>query len=143
LNRNLLSRVIRNEGIDAQTVEDPEEADLILALDSRMDDKRLQKTFQDTGATLYPVRKNSSSHMRRMLREVFATIEGISEEDVREAVSETEFAIQRVITENIEVSLAPRSHSLRRMQHRIAARYHLATRSVGQEPTRHLIISPH
>jgi predicted RNA-binding protein Jag len=80
--------------------------------------------------------------MRRLLRDIFATIEGISEEDVRDAVSETEYAIQRVITENIEVSLAPRSHSLRRMQHRIAARYHLETKSMGQEPSRHLVIYP-
>ncbi|MFL5811992.1 MAG: R3H domain-containing nucleic acid-binding protein [Bdellovibrionia bacterium] len=47
------------------------------------------------------------------------------------------------MSERIMVELAPRPASIRRMQHRMIARYHLESESVGTEPLRHLVIHPH
>ncbi|MEJ7654882.1 MAG: R3H domain-containing nucleic acid-binding protein [Chloroflexia bacterium] len=38
------------------------------------------------------------------------------------------------------ISLSPQTHSLRRMQHQIAERYNLMSRSSGKEPFRHLTL---
>jgi predicted RNA-binding protein Jag len=80
--------------------------------------------------------------MRRILQEVFSVVGGTDVEEVRDAVKEAEHAIRRVFSEGVEVSLAARNSSVRKLQHRIVSRYHLSAESVGSEPMRHLVIYP-
>ena len=80
--------------------------------------------------------------MRKILDDIFSAADGSETEDVRDAIRETEYAIQRVINEGVEVPLAPRTARLRRFQHRIVSRYHLEAKSEGKDPIRHLVIFP-
>jgi len=73
---------------------------------------------------------------------VINVFEGIDQEEVQEMVRETEEAIQKVLSEGVEIPLAPRSPALRRMQHRIIDGHHLAAQSSGKEPQRHLVVYP-
>jgi len=67
---------------------------------------------------------------------------GVEEDLVREAVTEAEHAIARVLADHKPVSLAPRPAALRKMQHRLVSRHHLEATSAGHEPFRHLVIYP-
>jgi stage III sporulation protein SpoIIIAA len=140
--RDLLERVLRDIGADARVVGRLENADVVLTLRSRANDPKLRKVSERTGAKVLAIKRNSSSEMRRVLRDAFLIAEGVDEDQVREAVLEAEHAIQRVLSESVVVPLAPRPPRLRKLQHRLVSRYHLETVSHGSEPQRHLIIYP-
>ncbi len=142
LSRDSLKRVIRDLGLDARAVRHPEQADMILALRSRSDDKRLQRYLMETGASLHLVKRNSTAQIRRLLQNVFFVVEGVDDRKVQEAVSEAEHAARRVLEEGIPIELAPQPPALRRVQHRVVTRYRLASVSVGSEPLRHLVVHP-
>ncbi|MFP2927815.1 R3H domain-containing nucleic acid-binding protein [Pyxidicoccus sp. 3LG] len=88
------------------------------------------------------MKRNSSAELRRVLRAAFNVVEGVDEDQVREAVAEVEHAIERVLSEGVSVPLAPRPPRLRKLQHRLVSRYHLEAVSQGSEPLRHLTIYP-
>jgi stage III sporulation protein SpoIIIAA len=142
VSRDLLDRVLRELKVDARVVGRLESADLILTLRSRANDPKMRRTVERTGARVEVVKRNSSAELRRVLRGAFMLLEGVDEEQVREAVAEAEHAIQRVLSEGVTVPLAPRPPRLRKLQHRLVSRYHLETVSQGSEPVRHLVIYP-
>jgi stage III sporulation protein SpoIIIAA len=142
LSRDTVERVIRDLRLDARTVRYPEQADLILTLRSRAEDARLRQILQTTSLPLHVVKKNTTAQIRRLLQNLFNIFHGIPREEVDAAVGEAETAIRQVINEKIMVALLPRPSAMRKLQHRIAARYHLRAESVGSEPRRHLIIYP-
>jgi nucleoside-triphosphatase THEP1 len=128
VSRDLLGRVIEDMGIQARLVGDPERADVILALRGRED--------RPPGrAEVHTLKKNSSAEIRRILRNVFSVVAGVDEDLVREAVTEAEHAIARVITERVPVSLAPRPPELRKVQHRLVSRHHLEAASTAASPS--------
>lgn len=138
----LVERALRELRLDARVVERPEHADVILALRSRADDGKLRRVADKKGIRVETVKRNGSSPIRRALQDIFHVAEGVEEYEMRDAVRETEHAIQRVLTEGVPVALAPRRPALRRIQHRLVSRHRLAAESIGSEPTRHLVIHP-
>jgi predicted RNA-binding protein Jag len=66
----------------------------------------------------------------------------VDEEEIREAIEETEAAIRKAIEEGMEVALLPRRPTLRKVQHRYISSLGLVAQSVGREPDRHLVIYP-
>jgi stage III sporulation protein SpoIIIAA len=142
LSRDLLERVLRDLRIEARVVPHIEDADLVIALKSRAEDPRLLREIGDRGTPVHVVKRNTTAQLRRTLQSAFNVLNGADTEEVQEAVAEVEHAIQRVINEKIAIPLSPRRSSVRRLQHRIAARYHLEAESVGSEPLCHLIVHP-
>jgi Predicted RNA-binding protein len=142
ISRDLVDRVIRSFRFDARTVANPERADMILALRSRAEDARLRRILQATGLPLHCIKKNSTAQIRRLLHHVFSQPVEIIDEDIDAAVQETESAIQKVLTESVAVELAPQSSEVRKIQHHIINRYHLAAESIGSDPLRRVVIYP-
>jgi stage III sporulation protein SpoIIIAA len=142
LSRDLLERVIRGLGLDARTVGNPEQADLVVALRARSDDFRLHRILDESGATLHLIKRNTANELRRLLQNVFHIMEGFDEDEVQDAVRETEEAIRQVFEEGRPVALTPRRPALRKMQHRMIAGRHLVAESEGKEPERHLVVHP-
>lgn len=142
LSRDLLERVIRDLRVNARVARRPEEADLIVALRSRADDTRLVRLIEARGLPLHAVKSNTTAQLRRVLQNTFNVIQGLDDEEVKDAVREVEHAIQRVLNEGVEVALAPRRPMIRRMQHRMIVRYHLDAEATGREPLKHLVIHP-
>ncbi|MCU1277181.1 MAG: putative regulatory protein [bacterium] len=141
VSRDLVERVLRDLPIEARVVNRAETADVVLALRSRVGDPKLRH-LAERGVPVYAVKRNSSAEMRRILRNAFAVVGGVDDDEVRDAVAEAEHAIGRVMAENVPVALAPRPSQLRKVQHRLASRYHLETVSTGREPMRHLVVHP-
>src|SRR5205814_7626284 len=59
-----------------------------------------------------------------------------------EALQEAEDAITNALDQGHAVDLAPQNSYVRRLQHRLAERYNLSSRSRGKEPNRHVRIFP-
>jgi len=142
VSRDLLTKVLRELAVDVRLVGRLDAADLVVTLRSRANDPRLRRTAEKTGARVEVVKRNSSTELRRVLKTAFHVVEGVDEDQVREAVAEVEHAIERVLSEGVSVPLAPRPPRLRKLQHRLVSRYHLEAVSQGSEPVRHLTIYP-
>jgi hypothetical protein len=143
LSRDSVERVIRDLRLQAVVTNKPERANLVVALRARAEDNRLRRMIQATGLPVYEVKKNTTSQLRRLLRDVFNVVYGSDDGMVDEVVRETESAIQRAIQEGVVVELLPRPPSLRQLQHRVASRHRVVAQSIGSEPARHLVIYPH
>ncbi|MCY1018806.1 R3H domain-containing nucleic acid-binding protein [Pyxidicoccus sp. MSG2] len=142
VSRDLLEKVLRELAVDVRMVSRLDAADLVVTLRSRANDPRLRRMTEKSGARVEVVKRNSSSELRRVLKTAFHVVEGVDEDQVREAVTEVEHAIERVLSEGVSVPLAPRPPRLRKLQHRLVSRYHLEAVSHGSEPVRHLTIYP-
>jgi stage III sporulation protein SpoIIIAA len=142
LSRDTVERVLRDLRLEARTVKHPEQANLILTLRSRADDARLRRMVEALDLPLHVVKKNTTAQIRRLLLNLFNIFHGVSNEEVDAAVDEAEAAIKQVMEKGVTVALLPRPPAMRKLQHRIAARYRLMAESVGSEPQRHLIIHP-
>lgn len=142
VSRDLLERVVRDMRLDARTVGNPEQADLVVALRSRADDPRLRRGMEESRAELETIKRNTSADMRRLLVSVFNVVQGVDDEEVREALREAEEAVRRVREEGEPVELFPRRPVLRKLQHRLITRYHLESESIGSEPERRLVVLP-
>lgn len=143
ISRDSVERVVRDLRLDAAVTNKPDRANLIVTLRSRTEDNRLRRLVQATGLPVYSVKKNTTSQLRRLLRDVFNVVYGVDDAKVDEVVRETEAAIHRALEEGVVVELSPKPSTIRQLQHRIASRHHVVTESVGSEPKRHLIIYPH
>jgi stage III sporulation protein SpoIIIAA len=143
LGRDLVERVIRDLRLDAVVTNKPDRAHLIVTLRARADEARLQRLVQATGLPVHVVKKNTTAQLRRLLQNVFNRMAGMDEDEAQLAVRETELAIRRALEEGVAVALPPRSSSVRALQHRIASRHRVMAESVGCEPQRHLVITPH
>lgn len=142
ISRDVLERVIRSERLNARTTSRPELANMIVAQRARRDDRRLQAIVHSTGLPLHLVKNSSSAQLRNLLKKALNVVDNVDDDEVRDAINEVEHAIERVLNENISVSLAPRRPPLRKMQHRLISRYHLEAQSEGREPQRHLVVHP-
>ena len=142
ISKDCIDRVIRDLRLDARTVTRPEHADIIVALRSRAEDRRLQRIVQFSRLPLHLVKKNTTAQIRRLLRDVFNVIQGVEADAANDAIKDAEAAAKRVLEEGIVVELAPRSPPLRKLQHRVAVRHHIIAESVGSEPSRHLVFHP-
>ncbi len=142
VSRESIERVIRDLRLNARVVARPENAEMVVALRSRADDTRLVRLLQATGLPLYTIKNNTTAQMRRLLQNTFNLMPGVEDEELRDAVRDVEHAIQRVLNEGVAVPLAPRPPLVRKMQHRLIARYHLEAESRGSGALRHLVIYP-
>jgi stage III sporulation protein SpoIIIAA len=143
VSRDSVERVIRQLRLDARCVPRAEHADMVLALKSRAEDRRLRQALEGRDLPLYLVRKNTTAQMRRVLQNAFNILHGVDETEVQDALREVREAASTVLAQKVEVELRPRPPALRRLQHRVATDHDVAAESVGSEPDRRLIIRPH
>ncbi|MFY2561050.1 R3H domain-containing nucleic acid-binding protein [Corallococcus terminator] len=142
VNRDLLLRVLRELPVEVRLVSRLESANLVVTLRSRANDPRMRRVVAKTGAHVEAVKRASSTELRRALKAFFNVLEGVDEEEVRDAVTEAEHAVRRALSEGVSVALAPRQSRVRKLQHRLVSRYPLEAVSHGSEPSRHLVIYP-
>ena len=64
----------------------------------------------------------------------------VSRSVTTQALEETEEAIQTVLEHSQPVDLTPQNSYIRRLQHQLAERYNLSSRSTGRDPYRHVRI---
>jgi stage III sporulation protein SpoIIIAA len=151
VSRNRLESAVTQLRIPAVIVRDPREADMVMTLKSYYRQKPQPiRDAESRGTSVYVLRSNTSVQMEHVLTSLFpaarrATDDGRDVVDgdasaIAGAMLEAEEAITAVMSGAPPVSLAPQDSHVRKLQHALAERYNIGSRSTGREPQRRVEI---
>jgi len=139
--RNRLQQAGRRLHVPIILTDDFGDADAIVTLKNYY--RRRPKLIVDAerrGTPIYVLRANTVTQMENFLSDLFQLDIEPSYTSFGDAMEETEQAIRRVLSGEEAVDLAPQSSDIRRMQHEMAHKAQLGSRSFGREPTRRVRI---
>jgi nucleoside-triphosphatase THEP1 len=142
VNRARLEGMIRSMRLPLALAEGPNEADVVLTLKNYY--RRKPQPLRDAesnGTPIYVLRGNGGAQIEEGLSRI-VQMDGGSGSATTSALQETEDAISHVLEESKPIELAPQSPYVRRLQHQLAERYNLGSRSLGREPYRRVQIFP-
>jgi len=160
VSRNRLDQAIYQRRVPAVIVRNERDADVVLTLKSAYRQKAQPvRDAEARGIPVYVLRSNTNVQMENALASIFPQAATSGEEDadagadepapsrrdrrrndVMVAISEAEEAISAVMQGASVTALRPQSPRIRRMQHEMAERYNLSSRSRGRDPFRHVEI---
>jgi stage III sporulation protein SpoIIIAA len=150
VSRSRLEQAIRQMAVPAVISRDQDDADVIITLKNyyRNQPERL-RAAESERKPIYILKNNTVEQMIDCLAHLFdidLTLErapgsGGALDPTTEAIAEAEEAIGHVLTNGANaVELSPQNAYIRRLQHQVAERYNLASRSRGKEPNRRVKI---
>jgi stage III sporulation protein SpoIIIAA len=158
VSRNRLEQAITQLTVPATIVRDLRGADAVVTLKNyyRQRPKPLREA-EGRGLPVFVLRNNTVTQMANLLRSLFTETvvptgetresveasawesdDDIPEDQIAAAMFEAESAIHDVLHGARSVELRPQVSRIRRLQHQLAERYNIASRSRGQEPFRHV-----
>jgi stage III sporulation protein SpoIIIAA len=139
ISRKRLEQAIRELQLPVIVARDPDEADIVMTLKNEYRQKTpMLREAEERAMPIYVLKSNTILQMQASLTSVFAL-----EVDPREAaLRETEEAIGLVIERSAAVELSPQNAYIRRLQHQMAERANLVSRSRGREPYRRVRLYP-
>ena len=162
VSRNRLEHAIQVLRVPATVVRDPRDADVVLTLKNYFRQKAQPiRDAEARGMPVYVLRSNTGAQMEQLLASLFPSrpdgdrtdtpqwpdresefndYNRGNDDPVLAAISEAEEAISSVIDGGPPVQLAPQGSRIRQIQHQLAERYALASRSRGREPNRRVEI---
>jgi stage III sporulation protein SpoIIIAA len=145
VSRERLEQSARQLRVPVEISGEPDHADAVIALKTlyRRQPERLRSAASER-KPIYVLRANSISQMQQALTRIFDLREsesglsaGTLEHPTLRAMQEAEEAAHGLLNRGTgEVALAPQNAYVRRIQHQIANRYNLESRSFGKEPYR-------
>jgi len=147
LSRSRLDQAIRSTGVNVQIVEDVQGADAVLTLRPHYRTRGgAIREAEERALPIYVIKTNTVFQMEQALLQFRPGSEdgiaAVRTDPLTEAFRATEDAIARVIDEGRPIELPPASSYVRRIQHELAGRYNLESRSSGREPNRRVRILP-
>jgi hypothetical protein len=153
VSRNRLEQAITQTRIHATIVRDLREADIVLTLKNYFRQKPQPLRDAETrGISVYVLRANTIVQMENVLSSLLPAPPRSDNEptvantyrqespNVIGALEEAEHAIGMVMDGGPPISLTPQESYVRKLQHQLADRYNLGSRSKGREPHRHVEI---
>jgi stage III sporulation protein SpoIIIAA len=139
VSRKRLEQAIRELQLPVIIARDVDEADVVMTIRSEYKQKTpMVREAEDRGLPIYVLKTNTIPQMQSSLTSIFAL-----EIDPRDAaLRETEEAIGVVRNQAEAVELSPQNAYIRRLQHQMAERANLVSRSRGREPYRRVRLYP-
>src|SRR6478672_9502642 len=151
VSRNRLEQAITQTRIHATIVRDLREADIVLTLKNYFRQKPQPLRDAETrGISVYVLRANTIVQMENVLSSLLPAPPRLATDlpapgsprqetpNVLDALEEAEHAIGMVMDGGPPISLTPQESYIRKLQHQLADRYNLGSRSKGREPHRHV-----
>ena len=137
--RNRLEQAVRATGVVVVITDNLDDADAVITLRNYY--RRKPGVLRDAEARQIPIYVLKNNTVAQMEQSLVAMREPAGGHDpVTEAMRETEDAIGQVMSGERAVDLAPANSYIRRLQHQIAQRYNVVSRSHGREPHRRVRI---
>ena len=138
VSRNKIERAIHNLRVNASIARNWDDADVVLTLKTleRKEQPKL-KQIASENIPIFSIKTNTTTQIQSSLKDVF-NLPSIDTEEI--ALRETEEAIYQVLLDSKAVELSPQTSYVRRMQHQLAEKYRLQSRSTGLEPNRRVRI---
>ncbi len=140
VSRTRLKQAVSDTRVSVTIADHLDEADACITLRSYF--RRKPQTLRDAearGVPIYVLKSNSVAQMEQSL----LSMRGMPPLDpIKSAIEEAEEAVHLALHDERAVELAPQNAYIRRLQHQIAQRYNLTSRSRGREPFRKVRIYP-
>jgi stage III sporulation protein SpoIIIAA len=139
INRAKLEQAARERQAEIRIVSGLREASVFVTCKAYY--RRKPQVVRDAelaGIPVYVLKNNTIGEMRQFLESLHSNRRRT--DDVGVALKEAEEAIAQVMNGTDAVQLSPRSSYVRRLQHLMAERSHLASRSTGRDPQRRVEI---
>jgi stage III sporulation protein SpoIIIAA len=139
ISRKRLEQAIRELQLPVIIARDVDEADVVMTIRSEYKQKTpMVREAEERALPIYVLKTNTIPQMQSSLTSIFAL-----EIDPRDAaLRETEEAIGVVLNQAQAVELSPQNAYIRRLQHQMAERANLVSRSRGREPYRRVRLYP-
>jgi hypothetical protein len=139
ISRKRLEQAIRELQLPVIVARDVDEADVVMTIRSEYKQKTpMVREAEERALPIYVLKSNTIPQMQSSLTSIFAL-----EIDPRDAaLRETEEAIGLVLNQSEAVELSPQNAYIRRLQHQMAERANLVSRSRGREPYRRVRLYP-
>ena len=139
ISRKRLESAIRDLQLPVHIARDVDEADVVMTLRNEYKQKTpMLREAEERALPIYVLKSNTVPQMQSSLTSIFSL-----EIDPREAaMRETEDAIGQVLHGSDPVELSPQNAYIRRLQHQMAERANLVSRSRGREPFRRVRLYP-
>jgi stage III sporulation protein SpoIIIAA len=139
ISRKRLEQAVRDLQLPVQIARDVDDADVVMTLRNEYKQKTpMLREAEDRSLPIYVLKSNTVPQMQSSLTSIFSL-----EIDPREAaLRETEEAIGAVLNGSDPVELSPQNAYIRRLQHQMAERANLVSRSRGREPYRRVRLYP-
>ena len=140
VSRQRLQQAIRETHFRGTIVDHLDDADVVITL--RPYYRRKPQTLHDAearGIPIYVVKSNTILQLEQVLLTMRSERAG---DPVVIALKEAEDAIGHVLNQYSAQDLNPQNAYIRRLQHMLAQRYNLPSRSLGSEPNRYVRILP-
>jgi len=138
VSRNKIERAIQNLRVNAAIARKWDDADVVITLKSleRKETSRLREIASEN-VPIYSIKTNTTAQIQNSLKDLF-NLGSIDAEEI--ALREAEEAVYQVLLNAQTVELSPQTSYIRRMQHQLAEKYRLQSRSTGAEPNRRVQI---
>ncbi len=140
LARGRLDQAIRSIGFPAEISDTLKDSDVVLTLRSHY--RRRSQTLRDAeekGIPVYVLKNNTLFQIEQALVSVRP---GRGRDLVASALEEAEEGISQAMSNEETIDLSPQTGYVRRLQHMLAQRYNMTSRSYGREPQRYVRIYP-
>ena len=139
ISRRRLEQAVRELQLPVIVAHDVDEADVVMTLRNEYKQKTpMIREAEERAMPIYVLKANTVPQMESSLTSIFAL-----EIDPRDAaLRETEEAIGVVRARSEPVELSPQNAYIRRLQHQMAERANLVSRSRGREPYRRVRLYP-
>jgi stage III sporulation protein SpoIIIAA len=139
ISRKRLEQAVRDLQLPVEIAREVDDADVVMTLRNEYKQKTpMLREAEERALPIYVLKSNTVPQMQSSLTSIFSL-----EIDPREAaLRETEEAIGLVLNGSEPVELSPQNAYIRRLQHQMAERANLVSRSRGREPYRRVRLYP-
>jgi stage III sporulation protein SpoIIIAA len=139
ISRRRLEQAARELQLPVVVAHDVDQADVVMTIRTEYKQKTpMLREAEERAMPIYVLKNNTILQMQASLTSIFAL-----ELDPRDAaMRETEEAIGIVLQRSEPVELSPQNAYIRRLQHQMAERANLVSRSRGREPYRRVRLYP-
>jgi stage III sporulation protein SpoIIIAA len=143
VSRQRLDQAIRATGAPVEVVDDVRSADAVITMRTYYRRKpQALRDAEERNLPIYVIKSNTLFQMEQVVLQFRNGRADVRQDDMVDVYRETEDAVARVLDEGRPVELAPANSYIRKVQHEIAGRYNLDSRSSGREPNRRVQIMP-
>ncbi|MFI5388552.1 MAG: R3H domain-containing nucleic acid-binding protein [Candidatus Eremiobacterales bacterium] len=134
VSRSKIERAIGSLRVPAMIARKWDDADVVLTLKAleRRDSGKLREIAAQN-IPIYALKTNTTAQIQTCLKDLY-DLPSVDDEEL--ALREAEEAVYKVMLHHKPVELSPQSSYIRRLQHQLAEKYRLESRSTGTEPNR-------
>jgi stage III sporulation protein SpoIIIAA len=141
VNQGRIEQVAKEMRLDLNIVNNLKDASLLVTSKSYYR-RRPQKVkdAESRGLPVYVLRSNTPAQVRQLLDTLYPSLDTGKADRLKLALSEAEEAVERVKIGRGVIELSPQSAYIRRLQHLVAERASLFSKSLGKDPHRRVTI---